>query len=137
MKNFNDLPSDLETNRKILKLFHPCLIVSDEQLAKMCKRGNYDWMCIEGYVKYYGHVFVCIDNAYDTNMLIGNKHTIKTFEKYQSGLIFKAWRIEIDAMFFKFFSDTEQLSKKVQNLMIDAGYRTKTAEEWYKEYYKD
>lgn len=137
MKNFKDLPKDLETNRKILKLFHPCLIVTDEQLSRMCKPGNYDWMSIEGYIKYYGHVSICIDNAHDTSMLFGDRHTIETFKKRQPGLVFKAWRIVTDSMYFPFFSDTEIISKKAHDIMIASEYRTKNAQEWYEEYYKD
>ena len=149
MKTIYELPDDLNTVKKLLLLFHPEVRVTDEQLAKMIKRGSYNWMQIEGRVTGYGYISLIIDNKNDTSNLWGSGWQLDEFKKRHHRLQFNIFRTSLDKFptnvledydenlgVFK-ASESYKLYPLYSLILKDAGYRVMTAREWFDYYYKD
>ena len=146
----NNLNLDIDTCKKILLLFHPDIPdITDDTMKKLCHNGSYDWVAIEGNIPKYGRVSLMIDNSRDPSFLIGEGHTINTFNERQSQLVFDIWRTVLDVKYESthtdvwdsklntFINERYLLRPKYTEILTEAGYTTKTAQEWFEEYYKD
>lgn len=140
MKHFTDLITDYATARKLLAIFHPLLVITDKQLGKMLKKGNYNWIEICGRIKGYGYIHVCIDYMHDPTLLFGPNHKLSIFQERQPQLQFHMWRIVTDKCYSR-----EDCSRKIADLhsqiahmtLLQAGYKTATAKEWHDYYYSN
>ncbi len=148
----DNLNLDITTCKKILLLFHPDIPdITDDKMKTLCRNGNYDWVSIEGNIPKYGRVSLIIDNGHDTSNLWGSGHTIETFIERQPKLTFSIWRTVLDVKYkgndtgidiwdenLKVFKNERYLlTPKYTEILTAAGYETKAANEWFKEYYKD
>jgi hypothetical protein len=145
-----ELVNDLETVKKILLLFHPEIepIIEGFDLSKFIRRGAYHWMDIRGGLGKFGRCDLVISDMDDPTGLYGQVPK-REFELAVHRLQFNIWRTILDSKptndlsgfdkELKEFTNSESyiLRPQYTKILKDAGYRTKNADEWFKEYYRD
>ena len=135
-KQIYELLNDPITARKLLLLYHPLLHwLEADKLMKLVSRGNYHWVQFYGHVKGYGHIGIGID---DCNIQgFWGQRPKEDFVKYHKELKFHLWRTVFDYRHHKCETSDTALDMQAGQILAEAGYRVKTVDEWFTQYYND